>query len=113
MELCARVPRVARVRSALTGTGAGRFFAIWQEGRSGSWNTYERNSTDGGATWSSELRISDAAGGAPYKTAAGYGSAYGDYNAIDVTNLGKAIAAWGEGASFSAGPGGIWVNRQT
>jgi hypothetical protein len=98
---------------ALTGTGTGLFYADWQEGRSGSWNTYERSSTDGGMTWSAEARLSDATSGAPYKTAAGYGSAYGDYGAIDVTNLGKAIAAWGEGVDPTTGPGGIWVNRQT
>ena len=51
--------------------------------------------------------------GATYKTAAGYASPYGDYGAIDVTNTGKTVVVWGEGASFSNGPGGIWFNRQT
>ena len=98
---------------AVASTAAGAFTAIWQEGRSGSWNTYARTSTDGGAIWSAETRISDAASGAPYKTAAGYGGPYGDYPSISATSTGKIVAAWGEGASFSAGPGGIWVNRQT
>jgi hypothetical protein len=98
---------------ALAGTGTGLFYADWQENRSGVWNTYERSSTDGGVSWSTELRISDASTGASYKTAAGYASEYGDYGAIDVTNTGKAIAAWGEGVSFTTGPGGIWVNSQT
>jgi hypothetical protein len=98
---------------AIAGTGSGGFRAMWQESRSGSWNTYFRSSADGGATWIAEQDISDASGGASYKTAAGYGGPYGDYGAIDVTNAGKAIGAWGEGVSFSTGPGGIWVNRQT
>ena len=48
----------------------------------------------------------------PYKTAAGFAAEYGDYGAIDITNTGKTVAVWGEGASFSTGPGGIWFNRQ-
>jgi hypothetical protein len=96
---------------AATGTGA--FTAIWQEGRGGAWNTFARTTTDGGATWSPEVRISDASSGAPYKTTAGYGGPYGDYPSITVTSAGKAIGVWGEGVSFSTGPGGIWLNRQT
>jgi hypothetical protein len=96
-----------------TATGTGAFTAIWQEGRGGAWNTYARTTTDGGVTWSAEVRISDASSGAPYKTAAGYGGPYGDYPSLSVTSTGKAIGAWGEGVSFSTGPGGIWVNRQT
>ncbi|MEX2439518.1 MAG: hypothetical protein WD739_06520 [Actinomycetota bacterium] len=71
-----------------------------------------RSSTDGGQTWSAEADISDADDGATYKTAAGFASEYGDYGAIDITNTGTSVAVWGEGASFSAGPGGIWFNRQ-
>ena len=33
-----------------------------------AWNTWYRRSTDGGATWSAPVRISDATSGAPYKT---------------------------------------------
>ena len=50
---------------------------------------------------------------APISTAAGFASPYGDYGAIDVTNTGKTVAVWGEGASFSNGPGGVWFNRMT
>jgi hypothetical protein len=28
-----------------------------------------------------------------------------------ITNTGKSIAIWGEGASYN-GPGGVWLNRQ-
>ena len=76
-----------------------------------AWNTWYRSSTDGGAIWSAPVRISDAAGGAAYKTAAGYAEIYGDYGELAITTTGKSIAIWGEGASYT-GPGGVWFNRQ-
>jgi len=94
-------------------SGGGAFVALWQESRAGVWNTYVRTSTDGGVTWTPEVRISDATSGAPYVSAAGYAAPYGDYGMMAVTSAGKAIAVWGEGASFSIGPGGVWINRQT
>jgi hypothetical protein len=98
---------------AIAGGASGVFRLDYADNRTGSWNTYYRSSTDGGLTWSAEADISDADGGATYKTAAGYASPYGDYGAMDITNTGKAVAVWGEGASFSSGPGGIWFNRMT
>ena len=68
-------------------------------------------STDGGATWSAPANISDLGSGAAYKTPAGFGEVYGDYGEIAITNTGKTIAAWGEGASYD-GPGAVWINRQ-
>ena len=74
---------------------------------------YYRASTDGGSSWSAEQVISDSATGASYKTAAGFASPYGYYDGIAITNAGKSVAAFGEGASFKNGPGNIWFNRQT
>jgi Neuraminidase (sialidase) len=76
-----------------------------------AWNTIYRRSSDGGATWSAPVRISDATSGAPYKSAAGYAEVYGDYGEMAITNTGKSIATWGEGISYT-GPGGVWVNRE-
>jgi hypothetical protein len=98
---------------AIAGGASGVFRMHYADDRTGSWNTWYRSSTDGGLTWSAETDISDADTGATYKTAAGFASEYGDYGAIDITNTGKTVAVWGEGASFSAGPGGIWFNRMT
>lgn len=98
---------------AITGGAAGVFRLTYMDNRGGAWNTYYRASTDGGVTWSADLKISDATSGATYKTASGYGSGYGDYDAIDITNTGKSVAVMGEGASFTTGPGGIWFNRQS
>ena len=57
------------------------------------------------------MRISDATGGAAYKTPQGFAEVYGDYGEIAITNEGRSIAVWGEGLSYT-GPGGVWFNRQ-
>jgi hypothetical protein len=76
------------------------------------WNVWYRSSGDGGRTWSSPVRISDASSGAGYKTAAGFFEPYGDYGEIAVTSRGATVAVWGEGFSW-LGPGGVWINVQT
>jgi hypothetical protein len=76
-----------------------------------AWNIWYRRSTNGGSSWSSPIRISDATSGAPYKTSAGYAEVYGDYGEMAITSAGKTIATWGEGISYT-GPGGVWVNRE-
>jgi hypothetical protein len=76
-----------------------------------AWNVWYRTSSNGGATWTTAVKISDATSGAVYKTAAGFGEIYGDYGELGITSTGKAIAAWGEGPSYD-GPGGVWFNRQ-
>jgi hypothetical protein len=76
-----------------------------------AWNVWYRSSTNGGSTWSAPVLISDSTGGAPYKTAAGFGEPYGDYGEAAITNGGKFIGIWGEEPSYT-GPGGVWVNRQ-
>ena len=70
------------------------------------------DSTDGGVTWSADVKLSDARKGAPYVFRDGFGNPYGDYQAIDVDASGRAIAAFGEAPSWD-GPGGIWVTTQS
>ena len=95
--------------------GNGIVRAVWMETTGGgnvdAWNAMSRLSTDGGATWGTPSRVSDATSGAAYKTPAGFAEVYGDYGEIAFTNLGKAVAVWGEGASYT-GPGGVWLNRE-
>jgi hypothetical protein len=77
-----------------------------------AWNVWYRSSADGGSTWSSPVKISDAsAGAAGYVGTDGFGEIYGDYGEIGVTNTGKTFAVWGEGFSYT-GPGGTWFNVQ-
>jgi Neuraminidase (sialidase) len=76
-----------------------------------AWNVFYRSSTDGGASWTAPVKISDAISGAAYKQEDGFDEVYGDYGEVAITSSGKAIATWGEGLSW-AGPGGVWFNRQ-
>jgi hypothetical protein len=100
---------------AIEATGAGDVRA-WYMQTTGNdtdvWNVYYRSSTDGGVTWTAPVRISDATGGAAYKTPQGFLEVYGDYGEIAITNTGKTFGIWGEGTSYT-GPGGVWWNRQT
>lgn len=67
------------------------------------WNVFYRRSADGGGTWSSPVKISDApAGATAYHHAAGFDEIYGDYGEIAVTNTGKTFATR---AKDSVGPG--------
>jgi hypothetical protein len=77
-----------------------------------AWNVWYRSSSNGGASWSSPVKISDApAGAAGYIGDDGFAEIYGDYGEIAVTNTGKTVAIWGEGFSYT-GPGGSWFNIQ-
>jgi hypothetical protein len=95
----------------------------WQDDRDGfdaggddehaRWNTYYRSSTDGGATWSSETKLSAFVAGYGYKFAApedGYLEPYGDYFELDIDGAGSTHVLWGEGPSY-AGPGNVWYAR--
>lgn len=94
------------------GPTAGDFRIVWQgnKGDPRGWNTFYRRTTDGGATWSDTIRLSDRASGAPYKTAAGYLFPYGDYLGLSVGSDGSNHVIWGEGTSYD-GPGGSWYTR--
>ncbi|MBV1854826.1 sialidase family protein [Catellatospora tritici] len=98
--------------SAITGRGTGDFRMYFMDSRNGpdAWNTWYRASTDGGVTWSAEVRISDATAGPAYVTTGGFFEPYGDYGEIATTSTGKTVAVWGEGPDYR-GPGGVWINR--
>ena len=99
----------------LASSGGGNL-RIWYMQTAGhdpdAWNVVYRSSSNGGSSWSSPVRISDApAGAAAYVNANGFDEIYGDYGEIAVTNTGKTVAIWGEGLSYT-GPGGSWFNIQ-
>ena len=81
------------------------------DARGGGWNVWQRGSTDGGLTWSADADVSDATSGAPYKTAAGFGLPYGDYDMVAINSAGKTVAVMGEGDASQI-HGDIWINRQ-
>jgi len=109
---------------ALVAQGNGDVRIAWTDDRNGfdaggndpnaRWNTYYRSSTDGGATWSPETKLSAFVAGYTYKFATpkdGYLQPYGDYFEIDINSAGKTVALWGEGNSYF-GPGNVWFARQ-
>lgn len=105
----------------VVGTGNGDFRMWYMQTSNGdairsdgthTWNAWYRSSTNGGATWTAPLRISDApAGAAAYVDVGGFDEIYGDYGEIAITSTGKTIGVWGEGISYY-GPGGCWYNIQ-
>jgi hypothetical protein len=97
--------------TAAIGRGNGDFRISWMDARSGGWNVYERESTDGGSTWSGDVLVSTATGGASYKTASGFGLPYGDYHMMAINSAGKTVVVMGEGDGTQTN-GDIWVNRQ-
>jgi hypothetical protein len=74
------------------------------------WNTFYRSSTNGGATWSAEARISSYVAGYRYVRANGFTFPFGDYFGIGIDNQGRTQAVWGEGLNFRS-PGSIWYSN--
>ena len=90
---------------------AGQFTITWMDARGGGWNVWQSGSLDGGLTWSADAKVSDATSGAAYKTSAGFGLPFGDYNMITINSAGKTVTVSGEGDAAQT-HGDIWVNRQ-
>jgi hypothetical protein len=68
---------------------------IWVSNIHGGWMAYYSNSTDGGKTWSKNIRVS---------TAGGSGRAFiGDYNSVTVTPAGEVAVAWCDDRNGYAG----------
>ena len=96
---------------AAAGKATNQFVITWMDKRGGDWNVWERQSSDDGQTWTADAKVSDATSGASYKTAAGFGLPYGDYDTVAINSAGKAVAVLGEGDSSQI-HGDIWENRQ-
>ena len=97
VEVSLAPPGVNNVFPALVASGGGDVRIAWQDDRNGfdaggndpaaRWNTYYRRSTDGGATWSAETKLSAFVAGYGYKFATpadGYLQPYGDYFELDI-----------------------------
>jgi hypothetical protein len=94
------------------GPVAGDFRLAWQDDRTSRFNTWYARTTDGGTTWSTQVRLSNLASGAPYKTADGYTFTDGDYFGIAVSSTGIAHVIWGEadGSSLYC-CGDVWYTK--
>ncbi len=91
------------------GPTAGDFRVAWMDDRDGAkaFNVWYRSTTTSGGAWGSQVRLSNLASGAPYKTASGFAFTYGDYFSMAVDSTGKSFVIWGEGPGYT-GPGGTW-----
>ena len=74
------------------------------------WNTYYRSSTNGGATWSPEMRMSGEVRGYDYILQRGFRFPFGDYFGLAIDGDGTTHAVWGEGQNYKL-PGSIWYTR--
>jgi hypothetical protein len=74
------------------------------------WNTFYRSSSNGGATWSAETRLSSPVRGYDYILPAGFRFPFGDYFSMAIDNEGTTHAVFGEGQDYKS-PGSIWYTR--
>jgi hypothetical protein len=111
-------PGVEHAFPALVAGAAGDVRIGWMDSRAAEeepphtvlWNTYFRNSTNGGATWSAETRLSGPAQGYDYILQAGFRFPFGDYFSMTIDNESATHVVWGEGQDYKA-PGSIWYTR--
>jgi hypothetical protein len=96
---------------ALVAGEAGDVRIAWMDTRRAPlWNTFYRSSTNGGATWSAESRLSNYVPGYRYIRSKGYSFPFGDYFEMGIDNQGRTQAVWGEGLNFRS-PGSIWYSN--
>jgi hypothetical protein len=103
-------PGVEHAFPALVAGEAGDVRIAWMDTRWAQlWNTFYRSSTNGGAIWSAETRLSNYVAGYHYIREKGYSFPFGDYFEMDIDNQGRTQAVWGEGLNFRS-PGSIWYS---
>jgi hypothetical protein len=96
---------------AIVAGSAGDVRIAWMDARNTPlWNTYYRSSTNGGATWSAEKKLSSYVPGFSYILPNGFSFPFGDYFEMDIDSRGQTQAVWGEGLNYKT-PGSIWYTR--
>jgi len=105
-------PGVEHAFPAIVAGNAGDVRVAWMDKRNSSrnspyWNTYYRSSSNGGATWGEEIRISGYVPGYRYIGREGFRFPFGDYFGLAIDNHGDAHVVWGEGLNYQS-PGSIW-----
>ncbi|MGD0507867.1 MAG: sialidase family protein [Terriglobales bacterium] len=105
-------PGVEHAFPAIVAGNTGDVRIAWMDARNSSrssryWNTYYRSSSNGGATWGEEIRISGYVPGYPYIDKEGFSFPFGDYFGLAIDNHGDTHVVWGEGLNYQS-PGSIW-----
>ena len=93
---------------AVTAGSAGDVRIAWMDARNSPlWNVYYRSSTNGGATWSGESKLSSYVAGYSYIQPNGFSFPFGDYFEMGIDSRGNTQVVWGEGLNYNT-PGSIW-----
>lgn len=109
-------PGVEHCFPAITSGSTGDVRIAWMDTRNVDqqnhplWNTFYRASTNGGATWSPESKLSGPARGYDYILPNGFLFPFGNLFSIGIDNLDATHVVWGEGLNFNS-PGSIWYAR--
>jgi hypothetical protein len=105
-------PGVEHAFPAIVAGSTGDVRIAWMDRRNSThdspyWNTYYRSSSNGGATWGEETRISGDVPGYRYIGKEGFRFPFGDYFGLAIDNHGDTHVVWGEGLNYQS-PGSIW-----
>ena len=107
-------PGVEHAFPAIAAGSAGDVRIAWMDARNTSpsrktpyWNTYYRSSSNGGATWADEIRLSGYVPGYRYIAKQGFRFPFGDYFGMAIDSRGDTQVVWGEGLNYQS-PGSIW-----
>jgi hypothetical protein len=105
-------PGVEHAFPAIVAGSTGDVRIAWMDQRNSAhnspyWNTYYRSSSNGGATWGEETRISGDVPGYRYIGKEGFRFPFGDYFGLAIDNHGDTHVVWGEGLNYQS-PGSIW-----
>ena len=101
-------PGVEHAFPAIVAGSNGDVRVAWMDARNAPyWNTYYRSSSNGGATWAEEIRLSSYVPGYRYIGKKGFRFPFGDYFGMTIDNHEDTHVVWGEGLNYQA-PGSIW-----
>jgi hypothetical protein len=90
---------------------AGDVRIAWMDTRNNPlWNTFYRSTTNGGATWSPEAKLSGYVPGFNYIAPNGFTFPFGDYFGMAIDSRGDSQVVWGEGLTYES-PGSIWYTH--
>jgi hypothetical protein len=93
---------------AIVAGNSGDVRIAWMDKRNSPyWNTFYRSSSNGGATWGEEIRVSNYVPGYRYIGKQGFRFPFGDYFGLAIDNHNDTHVVWGEGLNYQS-PGSIW-----
>lgn len=111
-SISSAAPGVEHAFPSIVAGNGGDVRIAWMDARNSSrttryWNTYYRSSSNGGATWGDEIKVSGYVPGYRYISREGFRFPFGDYFGMAIDNHGDSQIVWGEGMNYQS-PGSIW-----